>query len=247
MSVFDLTGRKALVTGGARGLGSGMAAALADAGASVAIGDIAEDLGKATVEELKANGKTAEFIQLDVTSESDWQSAVTATVTAFGKLDLLVNNAGISGTFDPDMTSTAAWDALMSVNAKGVFLGMKYAVPDPTSLPGLLAGVGPGRWVWVCGLAEMWAPYFWVGGARGFTSGLVNVAPASETGWPSRASARSATSNPVTGSLNVIVSGPSGVCRGLGETTGAATLGATVSIVTRRAFPRNVSLPAAST
>ena len=50
-------------------------------------------------------------------------------VTAFGKLDILVNNAGISGTFDPDTTSTSAWDMLMNVNAKGVFLGMKHAVP----------------------------------------------------------------------------------------------------------------------
>jgi len=64
-----------------------------------------------------------------VTSEADWESAVKATVTAFGKLDLLVNNAGISGTFDPDTLSTSAWDTLMNVNAKGVFLGMKHAVP----------------------------------------------------------------------------------------------------------------------
>src|SRR2546425_961189 len=74
-------------------------------------------------------GGQARFVKLDVTSEADWQAAVKATVTAFGKLELLVNNAGISGTFDPDTTSTAAWDTLMNVNAKGVFLGMKHAVP----------------------------------------------------------------------------------------------------------------------
>ncbi|MGC9670752.1 dihydrodipicolinate synthase family protein [Planosporangium sp. 12N6] len=56
-------------------------------------------------------------------------------------------------------------------------VGVKYAVPDPLALPGLVAAVGAGRLVWVCGLAETWAPYFWLGGARGFTSGLVNVAP----------------------------------------------------------------------
>src|SRR2546426_9364692 len=81
------------------------------------------------VEKIAAAGGQARFVKLDVTSEADWQAAVKATVTAFGKLELLVNNAGISGTFDPDTTSTAAWDTLMNVNAKGVFLGMKHAVP----------------------------------------------------------------------------------------------------------------------
>jgi 4-hydroxy-tetrahydrodipicolinate synthase len=58
-------------------------------------------------------------------------------------------------------------------------VGVKYAVPDPLALPGLIDAVGPGRWAWVCGLAEPWAPFFWLAGARGFTSGLVNVAPQS--------------------------------------------------------------------
>jgi 4-hydroxy-tetrahydrodipicolinate synthase len=57
-------------------------------------------------------------------------------------------------------------------------VGVKYAVPDPVALPDLIRSVGADRWVWVCGLAETWAPYFWVSGARGFTSGLANVAPA---------------------------------------------------------------------
>ena len=68
-------------------------------------------------------------MRLDVTSEADWQEAVAATLAAFGRLDVLVNNAGISGTFDPDTLSTSAWDRLMDVNAKGVFLGMKHAIP----------------------------------------------------------------------------------------------------------------------
>ena len=68
-------------------------------------------------------------MRLDVTSEANWQEAVAETLSSFGRLDILVNNAGISGTFDPDTLSTSAWDRLMDVNAKGVFLGMKHAIP----------------------------------------------------------------------------------------------------------------------
>ena len=68
-------------------------------------------------------------MKLDVTSEAEWDAAVKAAVGAFGKLDVLVNNAGISGTYDTDMLSSAAWDKVMAVNAKGVFLGMKAAIP----------------------------------------------------------------------------------------------------------------------
>jgi 4-hydroxy-tetrahydrodipicolinate synthase len=56
-------------------------------------------------------------------------------------------------------------------------VGVKYGVPDVTAVPALAAAVGAGRWVWVCGLAEIWAPFFWLAGAHGFTSGLANVAP----------------------------------------------------------------------
>ena len=140
MGIFDLTGRKALVTGGARGLGSGMAAALADAGAAVAIGDIAEDLGKATVEELKAGGKTAEFVQLDVTSESSWEAAVQQTVSALGGFDILINNAGIELSslvidINPDDVRR-----MMDVNVVGTALGIKHAFR--AMRPGGAAGNG---------------------------------------------------------------------------------------------------------
>src|SRR3984893_18153614 len=95
MSVFDLTGRKALVTGGARGLGAGMAAALARAGAAVVIGDIREDLGQATADELKKSGATPAFLPLDVTNDASWELAVSDTISELGGLDILVNNAGV--------------------------------------------------------------------------------------------------------------------------------------------------------
>jgi NAD(P)-dependent dehydrogenase (short-subunit alcohol dehydrogenase family) len=76
MSVYDLTGRKALVTGGARGLGAGMAEALAQAGAAVVIGDIREDLGQATADAIKKSGGDAAFLPLDVTDDRGWQRAI---------------------------------------------------------------------------------------------------------------------------------------------------------------------------
>src|SRR3989441_7735697 len=124
-----LAGKVALITGGASGMGQSEATIFAREGARVVVGDVLEFEARQVVEKISAAGGQARFVRLDVTSEADWQNAVTAAVTGFGKLDILVNNAGISGTFDPDMTSTTAWDALMNVNAKGVFLGMKHAVP----------------------------------------------------------------------------------------------------------------------
>jgi NAD(P)-dependent dehydrogenase (short-subunit alcohol dehydrogenase family) len=124
-----LAGKVALITGGASGMGQSEATIFAREGARVMVADVLEFEARQVVEKIAAAGGEARFVKLDVTSEADWQAAVKATVTAFGKLELLVNNAGISGTFDPDTTSTAAWDTLMNVNAKGVFLGMKHAVP----------------------------------------------------------------------------------------------------------------------
>jgi 4-hydroxy-tetrahydrodipicolinate synthase len=73
------------------------------------------------------------------------------------------------------LVTGAAFAAL--VDASPNVVGVKYAVPDVLALPGLVQAVGADRLVWVCGLAETWAPFFWLSGARGFTSGLVNVAP----------------------------------------------------------------------
>ena len=124
-----LAGKVALVSGGASGMGQSEATIFAREGAKVVVGDLLEAQGHDVVDSIVKAGGQARFVKLDVTDERSWQDAVAAAVTAFGKLDILVNNAGISGTFDPDMLSVSAWDRLMDVNAKGVFLGMKYAVP----------------------------------------------------------------------------------------------------------------------
>jgi 3(or 17)beta-hydroxysteroid dehydrogenase len=124
-----LAGKVALITGGASGMGQSEALLFAREGARVVVGDILEAEGRQVVEKIGASGAQARFVKLDVTSEPDWRGAVDAAVSAFGKLDVLVNNAGISGSFDPDTMSVTAWDTIMNVNARGVFLGMRYAIP----------------------------------------------------------------------------------------------------------------------
>ena len=121
-----LEGKVALITGSANGMGQSEANVFAREGAKVIVADVLEAEGRKVADGLGGAGR---FVRLDVTSEANWQEAVAATLSTFGKLDILVNNAGISGTFDPDTLSTSAWDRLMDVNAKGVFLGMKHAIP----------------------------------------------------------------------------------------------------------------------
>jgi len=125
-----LDGKVALITGGASGMGASMARIFAGEGAKVAVADMLDAEGRRIVDEItRANG-AAIFHKLDVTSEAGWQAAIAATVSAFGKLDILVNDAGISGSAVEDLFDTAAWERLMAVNATGTFLGMKFAIPQ---------------------------------------------------------------------------------------------------------------------
>jgi NAD(P)-dependent dehydrogenase (short-subunit alcohol dehydrogenase family) len=121
-----LQGKVALITGGASGMGRSEATIFAREGARVVVADVLEAEGKAVA---NAIGDAARFVKLDVTNEAAWQAAIAFAERELGKLDLLVNNAGISGTYQPDLTNTEAWDKVMDINAKGVFLGMKHAVP----------------------------------------------------------------------------------------------------------------------
>src|SRR5262245_61240587 len=115
-----LNGKVALITGGANGMGRSEATIFAKEGARVVVADLLEAEGQKVVADIKAAGGEARFVKLDVTNEADWRDAVATTQTAFGQLNVLVNNAGISGSYDPDTMSTTAWDTIMNVNAKGV-------------------------------------------------------------------------------------------------------------------------------
>ena len=124
-----LQGKVAIVTGGAHGMGESEALIFAREGATVVVADVDQAAGEQVAAKIKSNGGTARFARLDVTDEGQWEGIVRDTVAAYGRLDILVNNAGISGSSGSDVTSTPLWDSIMDVNAKGVFLGMKHAVP----------------------------------------------------------------------------------------------------------------------
>ncbi len=124
-----LDGKVALISGGARGQGKAEARLFAKEAAKVVFGDILDEDGKKTEAEIDETGGDAKYIHLDVTSEDDWEAAVRETVARYGKLDILVNNAGISLRHQDMDISTEDWDQIMDVNAKGVFLGTKYAIP----------------------------------------------------------------------------------------------------------------------
>jgi NAD(P)-dependent dehydrogenase (short-subunit alcohol dehydrogenase family) len=124
-----LAGKVALISGGARGMGAVEAKLFAKEGAKVVIGDVLAAQGQQVEAEIKAAGGEAVFVQLDVTREADWQQAVAIAESRFGKLDILVNNAGISQQSLVEHTAVEDWDRLMNINATGVFLGTKTALP----------------------------------------------------------------------------------------------------------------------
>ena len=125
-----VAGKVALISGGAGGIGSATAKLLAKEGAAVVIADLLEDEGRAAEAQIAESGGQALFVRLDVTSEESWRNAVQAAVSSFGKLDILVNNAGVSHRAGVEETTSEAWDKVMDVNVKGVFLGTQAAIPE---------------------------------------------------------------------------------------------------------------------
>lgn len=120
-----LKDKVAIVTGAASGMGASTARIFAREGAKVVLTDLNEAEGSKIAKEI---GAKAAFVKHDVASEADWNKVVETALSAFGRIDILINNAGVSGS-DPDRLSMATWDQQMSINAKGVFLGIRAVVP----------------------------------------------------------------------------------------------------------------------
>lgn len=121
-----LENKVALISGGAAGIGGATARTFVAEGAQVAITDIKEAEGQALAKEL---GKQAFFLRHDVTDEAQWQNAVAETVKRFGRLDILLNSAGVGVSSDFEETSLAEFRKVMAINSTGTFLGCKHAVP----------------------------------------------------------------------------------------------------------------------
>ena len=128
-----LEGKVALVTGASGGMGEAEARLFAAEGARVAVCDVRDSQGQSVASEI---GDAALFLHLDVTREEDWNAAVAATVERFGRLDALVNNAGIAEAAPLEEMSLESYNRVIAVNQTGVFLGMKAVVPAMTDAGG---------------------------------------------------------------------------------------------------------------
>ncbi len=128
-----LEGKVALISGGARGMGAAEAKLFSREGAKVVIADVLEAEGRQTEAEINETGGDAIFVTLDVTQQSDWDAAISRTVEQFGKLDVIVNNAGISSRVSIEETTVEEWDRIIDINSKGVFLGTKAAITQMKS------------------------------------------------------------------------------------------------------------------
>ena len=124
-----LHNKVAIITGAARGMGASEARIFAQEGAKVILADIQVEDGNRVTQEIADAGGHAVFVEMDVSVQADWDRAIEAAVSNFGKIDVLVNNAGIIERDSLEETTEETWDRIMAVNAKGIFLGTKAVIP----------------------------------------------------------------------------------------------------------------------
>lgn len=123
-------GKIVIVTGAARGQGESHTRRLAAEGAAILMGDVLDDLGEKVAAELREAGHDVHYFHLDVTSEADWEAIVAEAEKRWGKLDILLNNAGVVGSMQgSEKEDLDSWSRLISINQTGVFLGLKHGAP----------------------------------------------------------------------------------------------------------------------
>jgi NAD(P)-dependent dehydrogenase (short-subunit alcohol dehydrogenase family) len=121
-------GKSCIITGGASGIGAATARLFAREGAKVLVTDVSEAAGEALAQSIRATGADAAFLRHDVTSEAEWQAAFALCLRRFGRVDALINNAGIGEGGRPEDETLESWRRMMSINLDGVFLGTKQAL-----------------------------------------------------------------------------------------------------------------------
>jgi NAD(P)-dependent dehydrogenase (short-subunit alcohol dehydrogenase family) len=125
-----LEGKVAIITGAASGIGVATALLFAKEGTKVVVADLNESGGNETVDQIRSDGGAAIFVRTDVTSAKDAEAIVKSTIDAYGKLDVLFNNAGIAMRLPVADLPEEDWDRCIEINLKGIFLGSKYAIPE---------------------------------------------------------------------------------------------------------------------
>jgi 2-deoxy-D-gluconate 3-dehydrogenase len=175
MSLFDLKGRVALVTGGNGGIGLGMAKGMAAAGASIAIAGRNKEKGAAAIAAIKALGVDADFVEIDVLQESSCKQGVDQVVKRFGRLDILVNNAGTTVRKQPQDITTDEWNLVLTTNLTAAFQCSQAAYPHMLKAKGGKI-VNIGSMLSIFG-APYAAPY---GSSKG---GIVQMSRALATAW----------------------------------------------------------------
>ena len=127
--MMRLDGKTAFITGGAQGIGAAIAVLFAEQGAKVFIGDLKAETGDETVKAIKAKGGSAFFVTLDTANEQSWIDALSFVIKEAGKLNVLVNNAGINIREPIEEMKVENLDTMLAVNVKGPFLGCKHGIP----------------------------------------------------------------------------------------------------------------------